>query len=729
MESVLRAKNWLKTPIGRLTSWVSKVKERKLCAKRRKKRGRVWRERGPCPRFGRKPPLRTAQHKDLSIMRPYQEELEKERKLREAVNAQKNAERAAMRAHFRRKYQLSESTRDTNHLKSVGGKVSLPRQLSKIIHPNSKTKDNGFNLLSAFQGLGFGTAELKGGKHSKTSTPAPAACRVQSMYIRVTVCVRAQGSSYALCAVAPRRALCAAAAAAPGQLAGGAEGAGGRPRGADGRVRSFEEIPHTGRSGLINLVKFWREDRFRQIHKHMERTFKALGPIYREHVGTHSSVNIMLPADIAELFRSEGLHPRRMTLQPWATHRETRQHSKGVFLKNGEEWRADRLLLNKEVMMRAPVQRFLPLLDEVAMDFCRMLQARVDKEGSGEEGKRSLTLDPSPDLFRFALEASCHVIYGERIGLFSSSPSMESQKFIWAVERMLATTPPLLYLPPRLMLLLGAPLWTQHARAWDHIFSHAEARIQKGYQRLSSSQARGSEAGAGGQYTGVLGQLMEKGQLSLDLIKANVTELMAGGVDTTAVPLQFALFELGRNPEVQQRVRQQVTTSWAQAGGDSVKALQGAPLLKGTIKEILRLYPVGTTVQRYPITDIVLQNYHIPAGTMVQACLYPLGRSAEVFKDPRRFDPGRWGSAREEGHSAGGFRSLAFGFGARQCVGRRIAENEMQLLLMHILRSFHLSVLSSEDLETTCTLILQPETPPRITFKTLIHTHVHTADM
>ncbi|XP_068592270.1 cytochrome P450 11C1 [Cebidichthys violaceus] len=552
---------------------------------------------------------------------------------------------------------------------------------------------------------------------------------MRSLYIRVTVCVRTQGtcgSRNRLCGVAPQRAFCmtAAGTVAHGKLEGrkGAESTGVKKRGVDGRVRNFEEIPHTGRSNLINLVKFWREDRFRQLHKYMERTFNTLGPIYREHVGTHSSVNIMLPLDIAELFRAEGLHPRRMTLQPWATHRETRQHSKGVFLKNGEEWRADRLLLNKEVMMSAAVKRFLPLLDEVAMDFCRMLRAKVEKEGRGEEGKRSLTMDPSPDLFHFALEASCHVIYGERIGLFSSSPSLESQKFICAVERMLATTPPLLYLPPRLMLLVGAPLWTQHASAWDHIFSHAEARIQKGYQRLSSSQARGSEAAAGGQYTGVLGQLMEKGQLSLDLIKANVTELMAGGVDTTAVPLQFALFELGRNPEVQERVRQQVRTSWAQAGGDPQRALQGAPLLKGTIKEILRLYPVGTTVQRYPVKDIVLQNYHVPAGTMVQACLYPLGRSAEVFKDPLRFEPGRWGSGREDGQrgeGVGGFRSLAFGFGARQCVGRRIAENEMQLLLMHILLSFHLGVSSSEDLKTTCTLILQPETPPRITFSKL----------
>uniref|UniRef100_A0AAY4AG40 steroid 11beta-monooxygenase n=1 Tax=Denticeps clupeoides TaxID=299321 RepID=A0AAY4AG40_9TELE len=458
-------------------------------------------------------------------------------------------------------------------------------------------------------------------------------------------------------------------------------------------IQPFEKIPHTGNNGWINLLRFWKEDRFKDLHKHMETTFSTLGPIYRENLGSQSTVNILLPADIGELFRSEGLHPRRMTLQPWATHRETRKHSKGVFLKNGTEWRADRLLLNREVMMSSAVRRFLPLLDDVARDFCLMLRRRVETEGNRGDGCHRLTLDPSPDLFRFALEASCHVLYGERIGLFSSSPSQESERFIWAVERMLATTPPLLYLPSRLLLRLRAPLWTQHATAWDHIFSHAEARIQTGYQRLRAQQS---------------GALMERGQLSLELIKANITELMAGGVDTTAVPLQFALFELARNPEVQERVRAQVQLSWKQASGDAQRVLQGAPLLKGTVKETLRLYPVGITVQRYPVRDIVLQNYHIPAGTLVQACLYPLGRSRDVFLEPERFQPTRWD-----------FRSLAFGFGARQCVGRRIAENEMQLLLMHVLLNFRLSITSSEDLKTKYTLILQPESPPSITFTTL----------
>lgn len=59
-------------------------------------------------------------------------------------------------------------------------------------------------------------------------------------------------------------------------------------------------------------------------------------------------------------------------------------------------------------------------------------------------------------------------------------------------------------------------------------------------------------------------------------------------VSQTAVPLQFALFELARNPDVQERVRTQALSSWKQAAGDPQKALQGAPLLKGTVKETLR---------------------------------------------------------------------------------------------------------------------------------------------
>ncbi|XP_051575648.1 cytochrome P450 11B, mitochondrial [Myxocyprinus asiaticus] len=693
-----------------MKSLLAPVKTLKHCVTGGKKES-SWTKRGS---KGKTCAPRINHAQDPNLLRSYQADLERERKLREAMNAQKNAERAAMRAHFRRKYQLTKNVKDTEQLRVVRGKVALPRELAQMVRPEAPAKDDSFSLLSAFQSLVF-----TGTKRTETPTAANTEpCKViaaedieterSSMIVSRSLCVRPVGRWDAVMMQ---------------QRYSGGSG---------GELRRFQEIPHTGSNGWINLLRYWRDGRFKLLHKHMENTFRELGPIYREYLGSQNTVNIMLPIDIGELFRSEGLYPRRMTLQPWATHRETRRHSKGVFLKNGSEWRSDRLLLNRQVMVSSAVRRFLPLLDDVAQDFCRSLRHRVETEGVGERGRRSMTLDPSPDLFRFALEASCHVLYGERIGLFSSSPSEESERFIWAVERMLATTPPLLYLPPRLLHHLRAPLWTQHATAWDQIFSHAEARIQRGYQRLQTRAAGsgGAAGGAEGQFSGVLGELMEAGQLSLELIRANITELMAGGVDTTAVPLQFALFELARNPDVQASVRAQVLSSCEQAAGDARKALQGAPLLKGTVKETLRLYPVGITVQRYPVRDIVLQNYHVPAGTLVQVCLYPLGRSHKVFESPERFDPTRWGGPERGQHgedvtvetgSGGAFRSLAFGFGSRQCVGRRIAENEMQLLLLHILKNFSLSVSSTEELNTKYTLILQPESPPRITFTTLSH--------
>ncbi|KAJ3597516.1 hypothetical protein NHX12_001039 [Muraenolepis orangiensis] len=106
------------------------------------------------------------------------------KKLRETLNAQKNAERASMRAHFRRKHQLTKNSKDTDHLRSLGGRLALPRQLANIVHSDSRSKDakDGFNLLKAFQGLSFHTGPLTGAPRCKTSSSHQAAnrdpCRV-----------------------------------------------------------------------------------------------------------------------------------------------------------------------------------------------------------------------------------------------------------------------------------------------------------------------------------------------------------------------------------------------------------------------------------------------------------------------------------------------------------------------------------------------------------------------
>lgn len=139
------------------------------------------------------------------------------------------------------------------------------------------------------------------------------------------------------------------------------------------------------------------------------------------------------------------------------------------------------------------------------------------------------------------------------------------------------------------------------------------------------------------------------------------------------------------------------------------KALQLRTLLGAPIH---RMYPVGIFVERRVSSDLVLQNYHIPAGvsdapqplqqtpsllyfsrgaadpalppllqTLVQVQLYCLGRNPAVFTRPERYHPQRWLDNRGSGIRA---PNLAFGFGPRQCLGRRLAETEMLLLLHHV---------------------------------------------
>ncbi|XP_067305586.1 complexin-3-like [Pseudorasbora parva] len=112
---------------------------------------------------------------DPRLLRSYQADLERERKLREAMNAQKNAERAAMRMHFRRKYQLTKDAKDSAQLRAAGRKVCLPRGLAEMVRPKAAERDDSFSLSQAFQRLSFSS-----NTHSHTTAAGAGAepCRV-----------------------------------------------------------------------------------------------------------------------------------------------------------------------------------------------------------------------------------------------------------------------------------------------------------------------------------------------------------------------------------------------------------------------------------------------------------------------------------------------------------------------------------------------------------------------
>ncbi|VFV25514.1 cytochrome p450 [Lynx pardinus] len=480
-----------------------------------------------------------------------------------------------------------------------------------------------------------------------------------------------------------------------------APGAGAAP--APKAVLPFESIPRCPGNKWMRLLQIWKERRLENLHLEVHQLFQELGPIFRYDMGGKRMVLLMLPEDVQRLQQVDGYQPWRPPLDPWLAYRQHRGHKCGVFLLNGPEWRMNRLKLNPDVLSPQAVQKYLPMVDLVARDFSKALKSRVLQNARG-----SLTVDIQPSILYYTIEASNLALFGERLGLLGHSPSPASLNFLRALKAMLKSTAQLMFMPRALSRWTSTQLWKEHFESWDYIFQYANNATQKIYQELALSRPE--------HHSGIVGELLTHADLSLEAIRANAIELTTGSVDTTAYPLLMTLFELARNPEVQQALRQESLGAEARISQDPQSTTSELPLLRAALKETLRLYPVGMSVDRKVASDVVLQNYHIPAGTWVKVQLYSLGRNPSVFERPECYHPQRWLDNRGSGTR---YPHLAFGFGLRQCPGRRLAEAEMLLLLHHVLKSFLVETLRQEDVKMTYQFMFVPSTPPLLTFRAI----------
>ena len=77
-------------------------------------------------------------------------------------------------------------------------------------------------------------------------------------------------------------------------------------------------------------------------------------------------------------------------------------------------------------------------------------------------------------------------------------------------------------------------------------------------------------------------------------------------------------------------------------------------------------------------------NYHFQYGkTLALLSVYSSGRNEKYFPNPEAFLPERW--SRTSGGVQDPYGSLPFGHGKRACVGRRLAEAQMYMLLCKVL--------------------------------------------
>ncbi|KAJ7858237.1 cytochrome P450 [Mycena olivaceomarginata] len=187
-------------------------------------------------------------------------------------------------------------------------------------------------------------------------------------------------------------------------------------------------------------------------------------------------------------------------------------------------------------------------------------------------------------------------------------------------------------------------------------------------------------------------------------IVAQTQIIMVAGQETTATTTSLALWELAKNPKLQDMLRTEIHSTLGQGGTGSI-VYDRMPFLNALIKETLRFYPAEPLTERMAVQDTVLPlSERITTSTGEQISQIPLSKGQVVVvamaayqrlesrwgRDANEFRPSRWlDDTVAKGEAVGPYANLlTFLGGPHTCLGWRFAILEMQVILCELVGKF-----------------------------------------
>ena len=164
--------------------------------------------------------------------------------------------------------------------------------------------------------------------------------------------------------------------------------------------------------------------------------------------------------------------------------------------------------------------------------------------------------------------------------------------------------------------------------------------------------------------------------------------LMMAAHDTSTITTSTMLQFLGQHPEWQERCRAE---SMALGDEPSLAELEQLTSLDLVMKESLRLRAPVPILARSTVKDTVVQGVRIPARTHIAVGIQHSHLSPDLWTDPTRFDPDRFGPERREDKSHR-YAWSPFGGGVHKCIGLHFAGAEVKAIMHRLLRTHRWSV-------------------------------------
>ncbi|KDP39255.1 hypothetical protein JCGZ_01012 [Jatropha curcas] len=408
-------------------------------------------------------------------------------------------------------------------------------------------------------------------------------------------------------------------------------------------------------------------------HHCLTNLAKKYGPIFQIQLGENSNI-VISSAEIAkEIMKTHDIIFADRPFIP-SSFQATYDGTDIAFAQYGDYWRQLRKICTTELLSVSRVQSFRSVREE---EVSKLISSIASSAGSAINLSRMIETLMFSIISRAVFGKVCK---GEEVFVPTIRKLTEATTGFNLVD---------LYPSNKLVqrMSIGLPIIKRLHSEVDKIIQDVvdEHRARK---QAGKIVAEGEEE----DLVDVLLNLLEKGDLDFPLstenIKAVILDMFIAGSDTSSTPIEWAMSEMMKNPEVMEKAQAEVRRVFEAKGNVDEASLNELNYLKLVIKETLRLHPpVPLLVPRECKEHCVINGYDVPEKTRIIVNAWSIGRNPEYWTEPEKFFPERFLDSSID-YKGANFEFIPFGAGRRMCPGISFGMANVELPLAHLLYHF-----------------------------------------
>ncbi|XP_035658624.1 cytochrome P450 2U1-like [Branchiostoma floridae] len=163
-------------------------------------------------------------------------------------------------------------------------------------------------------------------------------------------------------------------------------------------------------------------------------------------------------------------------------------------------------------------------------------------------------------------------------------------------------------------------------------------------------------------------------------------DLFLAGTETTATTTRWALLYMMLNPDIQEKVHQEIDSVLGQSAPSYAQRNQ-LPYTAATLAEVQRMKPVAPlSIPHAASRDTTLNGYNIPQDAMIFINLWSVHMDPQLFPETNTFRPERF--LDQDGNFVKHEALVPFGIGHRVCLGEQLAKMELFMLFVSLMQRF-----------------------------------------